>query len=238
MIGIMSGTLQDTLNSYVQSDWQSNPAMQQIITEYGRYHAALAIVGGIFLIILIVASVLFWVKCRRIPKIRRFKWPFDKKVYFGFGLLATLVVLFLALIVAANISTASKPLPGFTGSINTISTSGSKQQLNESINDWIKSGTAKPPVLVQQSIHNRQVFHIKRAVVSSILLGVFTALSFYLWKWLIAKRNVSESKWTAKEAGALVTASMLVLLVLFLMLAVMANLQSVVAPLANTLQFG
>lgn len=234
----MSNSLQATLQSYVQSGWESNPATNQIINGYAHYHAALAVVGALFLLITLWLSVRLWMKFKRTPKNSHGKWPFEKKVYIWFATLFTLVTLFLALIVTANISTAVSPVPGFQGSINSLSDNSYNKELHSAFNDWIVSGKSTPPALVQERMHERRVFHGVRLIVSSVLLVGIAVFSVRLWKWLILQRNDSESRWSAKQVPWLITGIVMVLLALILMLVVMANLQSTLYPIANTIQFG
>lgn len=234
----MNDQLQNTLHAQLQSGWQSNPATHRIIDDYAKYHAVLAITGGIFFLVLIWLTVIFWVRFKKIPKVRKFNWSFEKKLYFCFGTVFTFIALFLALIVAANVSTATKPLPGFSGGISSMTTSSYNAELHHAFNDWIESGKSTPPTLVRQRIHHRRVFHTTRVIVSGILLVVFTTLSVRLWKTLIARRNASESKWTFKEAALLIAGIVIVAFALVMMIVVMANLQSAVVPISNTLQFG
>lgn len=234
----MQDQLQTTLRNYIQSDWQSNPAMHQIIDGYAKYHALLALAGGIFLLILLWLTARSWLKFKKIPSVSKFKWSFEKKVYFCFGTVFTVVALFMALIVAANISTAAKPLPGFSGGISSISDTSYNRQLHQSFNDWIVSGKSTPPALVQQRIHQRRVFHAIRFTVAIALLIVFTTLSVRIWRSLILRRNSIETKWSTKETAMLIAGTLAVALALAMMIIVIANFQSVVVPIANTLEFG
>jgi sensor c-di-GMP phosphodiesterase-like protein len=234
----VNDSLQDVLSTRLKSEWQSNPAMHQIVDGYARFHAALAIVGGVFLLILVALCVASWIRFKKIPKISKFKWSFEKKVYFWFGTVFTIVSLFLTLIVAANISNAAKPLPGFSDSIPSMASSSYNAQLHSAFNNWIASGNEAPPSLVQQRIHERRVFHGTRAAIAIILLIIFAVTSMRLWGELIKRRNSTETKWSFKEIVWLITGIVTVAIVVLMMIVVMANLQSVIAPIANTLQFG
>lgn len=234
----MDDQLQNTLSAHAHPGWQTNPAMHQIIGGYAKYHAVFAVVGGMFLLVLLVLSIKSWAKFRWVAKTGRSKWPFEKKVYFGFATLFAVIALFLALITAANVSNVTDPLPGFNGGISSMTTDSYNRQLYAAFNVWIVSGNTTPPSLVQQRIHHRRVFHTTRTVVGIVLLTVFTILSVRLWRTLIKKRNTSEAKWTLKEVGILSAGIIAVALALFLMIVVMANLQSAIVPIANTLQFG
>ncbi|MCA9328015.1 hypothetical protein KDA14_05790 [Candidatus Saccharibacteria bacterium] len=234
----MNQQLQDTLTTYANPSWQSNPAMHQLVDGYAKFHAALAGVGAVFVLVFVALSIFSWLRFKRVAKTGRFRWPFEKKVYFCFATVFTFVSLFLALITTANISNAVKPLPGFTDSISSITTSDYNRQLHAAFSDWVESGDTTAPRLVQQRVHDRQMFHLVRFIISGILLVVFSFLSLRLWKTLLARRATSETGWTLAEAGWLVAGSAMVVLSLYMVLAFMANFQGVVAPIANALQFG
>ncbi len=234
----MNEQLQQKLQTHIQSGWQSNPATNQIINGYARYHAVLAITGSVFFLILLWLIVRFWIRFKKIPKISMLKWPFEKKAYLWFATVFTFVTLFLTLIVAANVSTAINPLPGFTGSIPSLTDTSYNIQLHHAFNDWVVSGKSTPPILVQQRIQHRRVFHTVRVLVSGILLIAFAVLSIGIWKTLIARRNSTDTKWNLKEVLCLIAGITVVALALVMMIIFMANLQSAIVPIANTLQFG
>lgn len=234
----MNDQLQRTLTIYTHTSWESNPAMRQILDGYALFHASLAVVGTLFLVAFVVLSTKSWASFRHVAKIRRFRWPFEKKVYFFFASLFMLVSLFLSLITIANISNATKPLPGFTDSISSLQTNAYNRDLHQAFSEWILSEKVAPPALVQQSIQHRQIFHGVRLLISGSLLIMLSISSWRLWRSLIARRRVNENGWTVKEASWLALAILTVPIALYLLLAFMANLQSVIAPIANTLQFG
>lgn len=234
----MTSQLQTSLQAHIQPGWRSNPATSQIIHGYALYHAVLAITGSVFLLSLVWLSTKFWLRFKKIPQIQKFTWSFEKKIYFCLATVFTLVALFLALIVAANVSTAARPLPGFTGSLSSLQDNSYNRQLHTAFTEWIDSGKTTPPPLVQQRIHHRRIFHIIRVIASGILLATFTVISLRLWKPLLTRRSSKETAWSYKEALWLVAASTSVIGALLMMIIFMANLQSAVVPIANTLQFG
>ncbi|WP_330484380.1 hypothetical protein [Tumidithrix elongata] len=212
--------------------------MHKIISDYAKYHAALVIAGGLFTLILISLSVFFWIKFKKIPKTGKFKWIFEKKVYFSFGLLSGIVALCMTLIVAANATNAFNPLHGFSLLIDDLTPSSYSVQLHHAYNDWIQSGSSTLPTLIEQHIHRRVIFHTTKAIVCGILIIVFTALSIPLWRTLIKKPNASETKWRLKEKTFFVAGIATVALSLLMMIIVVANLQGAIAPIALTLLFG
>lgn len=234
----MNENLQHTLNTYSHSGWQSNPAMHQIIDGYSMYHAVLAVAAGFFMLLFLVASIQGWIIFRRTANTHPFKWPFAKKVYFCFATLFTLVALFLALICMANVTNATKPLPGFVGGISSMHTKSYNRQLHVDFNNWIVSGKTTPPNLVQERIHHRQVFHTIRAIEGVVLFAASTFLGIRIWKTLIHERSHVKTKWSRQEVAMLLVGIVTIVIALYAVLVIMANVQSVVVPIVNTLQFG
>ncbi len=234
----MDDQLQNMLRSLIQSGWQSNPAMHKIINDYAKYHATLVIAGGLFTLILISLSVVFWAKFKEISNPDKFfKFLFKKKVYFSFGLLSSIVALFMVLVVAANATNAFNPLYGFSLLVDSLTPSTYSTPLRHAYSDWIQSGSSTPPILIRQHIHQRVMFHTTKAVVCSILMIIFTALSIRLWSFLIKRRNASKKKWRPKEKTFLAAGIATVVLSLLMMIIVVANLQGAVAPITLTLLF-
>lgn len=78
--------LQRTLSELVKSGLQYNPAMNTIINDYVKYHVILVILGSSLVLIFALLSIIFWTKFKRIPKINKLKWEFEKKYTFLLGL--------------------------------------------------------------------------------------------------------------------------------------------------------
>ncbi|HEY3948155.1 hypothetical protein [Phenylobacterium sp.] len=234
----MKDELKATLQAHIHAGWQSNPAMLQIIDGYARYHAVLAITGAAFLIIFLGLAFRSFSAFRKIPGPRGFSWPFEKAVPFLFGLLFTATALLLALVITANVTNASNPLPGFSGSIPSIAVSQRTAGLHRAFDDWILSENAETPEVVRQSLHHRRVFHATRLSIGLLFLFSLAPLSAYLWKSLLIKRSVRTHGWTLPELTQLALGLASVPCIYFMILVVMANTQSAIVPLANTLQFG
>ena len=217
---------------------QSNPAVHQMVDGYAKFHAALAVIGSLFLIVIIFLGIISWVKFKKVRKEQGHKWQFEKKTYFFFGSLLTVTALFLALIVVANISNAVKPLPGFSSSISSLEVSNSNTQLRQGFSDWVTSGDDTPPSVVSESIHDRRVFHGGRLLLGVLILTVTTLFSIRIWKKLVEQRNSNQTAWSIKEIGYLVLGVFVVIFALLMVLVIMANFQSFVVPIANTLIFG
>jgi len=208
--------------------------VKTLVDDYTKYHVVLAVVGGIVLIISVVLAIVFWVKFKKIPKIMRFKWPFDKKVYFSFGLLLTFFSLFFALVVAANISTTLKPIPGFTTlARNTAIASNSDAE--KALNNWVQSGDSTIPPILKQKAQERINWQRPKAIICGILLVVFVLISMQLWRYIIKARTTSETKWSKKEVMIFVGGIVSVAITLLLVIMFVANLQGAIAPLTISL---
>ncbi|WP_433362861.1 hypothetical protein ACQPZX_31070 [Actinoplanes sp. CA-142083] len=83
---------------------QNRPAFATMVSDFGRYHWALAAVGVLVLIASLAAGVVAFMRARRADRSGR-------RVLRSFGVLAAAWSLLLALVVAANISTAANPEP-------------------------------------------------------------------------------------------------------------------------------
>jgi hypothetical protein len=106
--------VQSTLSQMIKSGKQTSPAMNTLINDYAKYHAIMVILGGSLVLILVLLSMIFWTKFKRIPKINKLRWEFEKKVYFSFGILSSIVASLMLLIVVANVTNTINPLHGFS----------------------------------------------------------------------------------------------------------------------------
>ncbi|WP_377520338.1 hypothetical protein [Priestia megaterium] len=102
-----------TLSEMVKSG-SSSPALDLLIQDYTKYHAIFVIIGGLLVLTFIYLSLIFWSQFKRTSKIDTFKWGFEKKVYFYFGILSSFVALLMLLIVVANVTNVLHPMHGFS----------------------------------------------------------------------------------------------------------------------------
>jgi hypothetical protein len=237
----MKDTLPNTLKDLLRSGTESNPALNVLLADYTRYHVVLVLVGGLFLLILVALSVLFWRRFRRAQRTPARRWAFERKTYFAFGLLSVVVAIFLALVVAANVSTVLSPREGFKGSIGMIDTSRAGAEdgaLNQSFNGWLRSGSTDMPSLIQGEIDDRLSWQRPKAVLCTVLLLGFAGLSALIWRTLIRRFRMPEARWRLRDGTLLVLGLFTVALCLLLMLMVMGNTQGSLAPISLTLFFG
>ena len=229
----MNDELHNRIREQRTSGWQSNPAMKTLINDYATYHLVLVLAGGFLVLILLLLSIVFWVRFTKIPKAGRFKWPFEKKVYFSFGLLSSIVSLFFALIVAANATNAFNPVPGFSlladsSSISTNTVAG------RALNEWIQSGNGNVPPVLEQKVQERIAWQRPKAIICGMLLVVFVVLSVRLWSALIRATRANEPKWQLKENTFFVAGIVTVAFSLLMMVMVVANMQAAIAPITIT----
>jgi cytochrome bd-type quinol oxidase subunit 2 len=236
-----SDSLETTLRNLLQSGTTSNFALNSLLSDYTTYHVVLLIVGGLFTLILVTLSVLFWVRYKRASQAENRKWTFEKKTYFSFGLLTTIVGLLMALIVVANAGTVSNPLPGFAGVVDMLGPSQTATygaELHQSFNTWLQSGSPQVPDFIQGKIHDRFAWQRPKAMICSVLLAGFIALSVRIWSTLIRQSKMGETKRKLNEKALLFSGVVLVPICFLLMLMVIGNTQASIAPMSLTLVFG
>jgi cytochrome bd-type quinol oxidase subunit 2 len=234
-------SLQTTLINLLQSETESNIALNSLLGDYTTYHVVLLIIGGCFTLIFVVLSILFWVRFKRAPKTEIRKWTFEQKTYFSFGLLTTIVGLVMMLIVVANAGTVLNPRPGLLEVINEFGTSqggAHRAELYQSFNTWLQSGSRDVPALIQSKINDRLAWQRPKAIICSVLLAIFVATSVRIWSALIKKSKVRETKLKLNEKALLVSGCFSVASCLLLMLMVLGNTQATFAPMSLTLFLG
>lgn len=219
--------LRSTLASLMASGADDNPALNALLSDYVRFHLVLVFVGGPFLLAVGLFSVLCW---------RRFAGSrgrtFERRTYLWFGVLGTAVTLFLAVVVAANVSSVVDPRPGFTGSFGVIGSppvGTPSAALQESFTTWLRSGRPERPAQVTRAIGDRLAWQRPKAIVSGVLLVLLVWLSVVVWRRLIRR----------SRGGVLLLAGVASVPVgLALMAMVMGNTEASFAPLTLTLLYG
>lgn len=237
----MNESLQTTLDKLIQSDTKSNPALNLLVNDYTKYHVLFVVVAGVFLLVFALLNVFFWRRFKRIPKTDSNKWAFEKKTYFNFGILSLVVGLFLALIFAANLSNVLNPRQGFSGTIGMIQSpvAGSpNDKLHQEINTWLVSGGGTVPPTLQSKVDDRLAWQRPKAIICTVLLAIFTIVTARIWRKLIRKSRVRESKWLPQDRLLHFAGIAGVTICLLLMLMVIGNTQAAFAPMSLTLFYG
>lgn len=236
----MTDNLQTTLTALLQSGTQANPALNELLSDYAKYHMVLVIVGGLFTVAFIAMSVFCWLRYKKAPKIDGRKWTFEKKTFFSFALLATMATMLMALIVVANISNVVDTRRGFAGTLSMISAPAGtpKAELHQSFNTWLQSGDTQIPTTVQNKINERLAWQLPKAIISTILLAVFATASVRVWSNLIKRSKDQKTSHGKKQYTLLALGVLTVIACLPLILMVIGNTQAAVAPVALTMLFG
>lgn len=232
--------LQNTLYHLAQSGSFSNPAYHMLLHDYTTYHAVLFIEGSIFTLILMALSIYLWQQYGRMSKNATRNWTFEKTTYFSFGLVSAVVMLFMLLIVAANLSNVLNPQEGFIQSIPDLGTPQEGTQeaaLYRAVNTWVQSGGVQPPSILQNEVDNRLSWQRPKAIVCSILLALVAIFTMSIWRKLIKFSRASEAMWSLKEKALIAIGVLAVPVTLLLMLMALANTQASFAPIMLTLLF-
>ncbi|MEV5764027.1 hypothetical protein AB0L34_05550 [Micromonospora sp. NPDC052213] len=112
--GETDGELADTLDQVRQrladslsAGDQTPPALEVMISDFSRYHVAMAVVAAIVAVVLVGTSVGLWKRvARTAPSDRR-----TRRVLGSFGALSALLSLVVIVVVVANTTTAADPAP-------------------------------------------------------------------------------------------------------------------------------
>ncbi|MFG3417646.1 hypothetical protein [Micromonospora sp. NPDC048063] len=112
--GGTDGELADTLDQVRQrladslsAGDRTPPALEVMISDFSRYHVAMAVVAGIVAAVLVGTSVVSWTRFARTgPSDRR-----TRRVLGSFGVLSALLSLVVIVVIVANTTTAADPAP-------------------------------------------------------------------------------------------------------------------------------
>ncbi|MEQ1702923.1 MAG: hypothetical protein ABMA25_22680 [Ilumatobacteraceae bacterium] len=205
--------------------------MRALVVDYTRYHEVLVVVGGVFTIALVALSVICW---RRFRASSRCTGRVERRLY---GLLAatlTFAGLAMGLIVAANLSTAADPMPGFL--MASEHPTPNSLAVDGAVIDWVNAGSSTVPAVVDSKVDDRVAWQLPKAIICGLLLIAFTALAVRLGR-TIARRSRGEAPLTHPRrllAGQFAaTCVALLMMVMFV-----ANLQGALAPLTITVLGG
>ena len=125
-----------------------NLALNALIRDYTTFHIVLVLVGGLFLLGLITLSIFFWSSFARTRTSDVPASTFERATYVSFGVVSAVVGLFVALVVAANVSSVANPRQGLSGALGML---GHPQawtptgEFQHEVVTWLQSGDAKVP---------------------------------------------------------------------------------------------
>ncbi|MFE3293174.1 hypothetical protein [Rhodococcus sp. NPDC059234] len=120
-VGEADGELADTLGQVRQGladpptgSGQAPPALDVMISDFARYHLAMAVIAVVVAAVLIGASVVLW---KRFAGTRSSDRR-TRRVLGAFGVFSALVAVLVIVVAAANASTAADPEPALLASLD------------------------------------------------------------------------------------------------------------------------
>lgn len=238
---VMNDGLHDKLKELLLSASDSNPALNSLLDDYARYHAAFIAVGGIFLLGFLLLAIVAWRRFRRTPRSANRTWSVERAIYLWFAVLSFTSAAIMALLVAANMSNVADPRHGFSGAIGMVGnpapgTRGA--ELHQAFLDWLQQGTTGTPGRVSAAIDARLAWQRPKAVICSALLVVCVVVCARVWRNVIRRSRAHEARWTIRDRARLVSGVLAGPVCLLLMLMVIGNTQASFAPLSMTLFYG
>lgn len=221
-------TLQTTIINLLESGWQKNPAMTTLLNDYIQGHLIVAVLGGIFAVLLFGFGTYTLVRLIQSRKLMRRKWTLVQKTQLSLTVISSFVGMLMGLIAMINTLTALSPIEGFSSIAKTTAISMTSP-VGQALLEWIDSGSQSIPAALEQKVNNRTAWQQPKAIVSWVLLGLFGLLGFYIWRGLIMQSNVG--RWYTK--GILLTSGAFTMTACcLLMVIVVANTANGFAPLA------
>lgn len=207
----------------------NNPAYERLLQDYVDYHLALVVVGGFFTVVLLGFAMFSWLRARNAPK------GVERRTHLAFALASSVVGLLLAVVVAGNLSNVLNPQQGLAGAIGTPGDlkPAASAELTTSLRQWLRSGSADVPTVIQQQVDARLAWQEPKAVISTVVLLVVVAASIALWRSVIARSRQGQ-----RVRGRVLVGSAAAFASFVVMLMVMGNTQASYAPITMTLLFG
>ncbi|WP_157592336.1 hypothetical protein [Solirubrobacter soli] len=153
--------LPTTLQHLLQANADSNPAFDALLHDYAKYHAVLAVLGGLVTSGLVLLTVRAWRRSRAL------------------AVASAALGLLTALIVFANAGNALNPRHGLEGTIPMLRATqpGTEPaRVQQATNAWLRSGSADEPRLLQDKIDARLSWQRPKAIITSVLFAAFVGL--------------------------------------------------------------
>ncbi|TWP45849.1 hypothetical protein FKR81_38310 [Lentzea tibetensis] len=103
----LADTLEQVRRRLADSRDQTQPALDVMISDFARYHVAMAVIAAIVVIVLIGMTAVSWKRFSRTNSSDRR----TRRVWRSFGVLSAMLSLAVIVVVAANATTAADPEP-------------------------------------------------------------------------------------------------------------------------------
>jgi cytochrome bd-type quinol oxidase subunit 2 len=238
--GVMDD-LHRTLDELLAPGAPPNAAFDALVGDYVRFHLALAVLGGVFLLGVIALTVLAVRHLRSASRHaaagRRFRRLAGVCVVVG----GTCLSAGLGVVVAANLSTAASPRQGLADSLALIGdpAPGSRAEtVQQGFTDWLRSGEPSPPQAVRRAVDRRLAWQRPKALICAALLVVTVVVAVRTWRALLRTTGEVGHRWGVRTVAHVAGGAFVVAASLLLMVMVMGNGQASIAPVAMTLFFG
>jgi uncharacterized membrane protein YidH (DUF202 family) len=202
--------------------FSTSPAFDQLLTADRNFHVAFLVVGGPFTLLLLLFSAYSWVRFKR----ARHR-TFERRSYFAFGAVSLAIGLVMAVVSWGNVTSVVNPRQTLAGT--TFSPVGQT---------WLRSGQAQISPLLQHAIDERLAWQRPKAIICSILLVAFVALTVLVWRALIRQSGAGKPFRKLSRPLMLGAGVVSALSCLLLMLMVIGNTEGSFAPLFITALYG
>lgn len=202
--------------------FSTSPAYDRLLTADRNFHIVFLVVGGLFMLLLLLLSGFSWVRFKRAR--RR---TFERRSYFSFGAVSLTLGLLMALAFWANATSVVNPRQTLSGT--TFSRVGET---------WLQAGSAQISPLLQHAIDERLAWQRPKAIICSVLLVAIVTLTVSLWRTLIRQSTTGEPTRKLGRRLRLCAAVLSAVACPLLMVMVIGNAEGAVAPLFLTVLYG
>jgi hypothetical protein len=237
----MDDRLRQVLEQALAEGRTSNAALDAVMADYARYHAVLAVVGGLATAALVVVAVLSLLRARRALSRDGRRWTVERTALLLIGLGSALMAALLGVVVAANIGTALRPQRGFEGAVTSLSAAapGShRDQVQSAYAAWLRSGSAQLPDDVADAVRGRLDWQAPKAAITTLLLVLACAAAATLLRRIRSSSRAPGGPGRGRAWGALAGLGAASMVCVLLLLMVLGNSQAALAPVAITMFYG
>jgi hypothetical protein len=226
--------LRATLTHLLQSHTGSNAALNDMLHDYQRFHLALAVGGGLSVVLLLAVSVMSWRSFRRaaVASPRPASVRSERRIWLALCGGSAAVAFLMLVIVAANASAAVHPRSGFSLLVTSLPQVPNSHfaPIYASADRWLHSPRTTVPPLIQHQVNARLGWQRPKAIFCGIGMVAAAILTAVVWRRRITRLRTagkpSRLIATTHSSLGVVTAAATVLLVM-----AVANAQASIAPL-------
>lgn len=230
-------TLATMLRELLAHDWQSNPAAESLVHDFAKFHAFLAVVGGVLVLVSFLLTAVLWKRWKAASRTAAGRWAFEKRTYFSFGIGSLVFGLLMTVVTVANTGHALDPVPGLRLMIDG-STKSSDSATSRAMATWLQSGSPDKPSALDSAIDDRLSWQQPKAIICAILFVIVAALAVRLWTMLVRRSRERETKRSLTDRALLAAGVATVPVSLLLLIMAVANTQGSIAPIAITVLGG